>query len=583
MPENASGLKKDPEKEAWIANFFTENHLAYEAFPDEVASPEQLKFIVYTEDEPFYYPCSDKIFNSIINKENSEYLILQYMKVWEKIEPLVQSLIEDDFKRRFLLSLLRIKFRHETSSLVMMPSRVEKRLLQIFVRVSEIDRPLSNEKEKKNKKIHELLKSRPFHDALNERAGLQITPETALDQINLQINVLKLQRLMSLSSNIDKLMAMEEPTKEDIDHLMSHEIQGKGWDQFLELLREWQNHDTWHYLLWQGPSAGAFLLDLEIIKILLHFRVKVIISVKQAFYHHEITMADIIDDPFLVEHLTEADIIARKDISKNELIEKLKSDRTIFVISDGTQEKFNPLLTSVTFARAFKESDAVVVRSAEDAYCIERSHFSFTRDMIFRATTGAGDRLVLSFKPRHPRVIRFSEKDLRTKAESLIYHLQVEKSRGKTIMFYSAIVGSIPNQLETAKKILKVFISYLRQKQEGVVVINPAEHFEPGMDADDIMYMWEIVQRSGLIDIWRFQTYEDIEKAFELMGEKVPPEWVGKDATYSTGCTKEMQIARQVQKKHPEMQIIGPSWEKFLRRKEYGVGKLFDRALGDVS
>ncbi len=583
MSDQTQVKKNDPEKEAWIANFFTENHLAYEAFPNEVASPEQLKFIVYTEDEPFYYPCSDRIFDAIINKENSEYLILQYMKVWEKIEPLVHNLIEDDFKKKFLHSLLEIKFRHETSSLVMMPSRVEKRLLQIFVRVSEIDRPLSYEKEKKNKKIHELLGSSQFKDALNERSGLEITPETALDEINLQINVLRLQRLMSLSSNIDRLMAMEDPTKEDLDQLMSGQISGEGWKRFLDMLKEWQGHDTWHYLLWHGPSAGAFLLDLEIIKILLHFRVKVIISVKQAFYYHDITMADIIDDPYLADHLREADIIARKDISKNELIEKLKSDKTVFVISDGTQEKFNPLLTSVTFARAFKEADAVVVRSPEDAYCIERSHFRFTRDMIFRATTGRENRLVLKVKPHHPKVIRFSEKDLRAKAESLIYHLQIEKSRGKTIMFYSAIVGSIPNQLETAKKILKVFVSYLRQKQEGVVVINPAEHFEPGMDADDIMYMWEIVQRSGLIDIWRFQTYEDIEKAFELLGEKVPPEWVGKDATYSTGCTKEMQIAREVQKEHPEMQIIGPSWEKFLRRKEYGVGKLFDRALGDVS
>jgi hypothetical protein len=102
------------------------------------------------------------------------------------------------------------------------------------------------------------------------------------------------------------------------------------------------------------------------------------------------------------------------------------------------------------------------------------------------------------------------------------------------------------------------------------------------MDADDIMYMWEIVQRSGLIDTWRFQTVDDIEKAFELMDERIPPEWIGKDATYSTGCTMEMKIALEVQKEHPEMQIIGPPWEKFLRRKEYGVGKLYDRALGDI-
>ncbi|MEJ2476495.1 MAG: hypothetical protein P8Y40_03145, partial [Desulfobacterales bacterium] len=95
-----------------------------------------------------------------------------------------------------------------------------------------------------------------------------------------------------------------------------------------------------------------------------------------------------------------------------------------------------------------------------------------------------------------------------------------------------------------------------------------------------LMYMWEIVQRSGLIDIWRFQTYEDILQAFQILKQKVPPEWVGKDATFSTGCTKEMKIAVDVQRSHPEMQIIGPSQEKFMRRDEYGIGKMFDRRFG---
>lgn len=94
-----------------------------------------------------------------------------------------------------------------------------------------------------------------------------------------------------------------------------------------------------------------------------------------------------------------------------------------------------------------------------------------------------------------------------------------------------------------------------------------------------ITNMWEKVQRSGLIDVWRFQTVADIEKSFELMGQKVPSFWTGKDSTYSTGCTKEMHIALDVQKTNPEMQIIGPSPDKFFRRREYGVGKFCDSAI----
>jgi hypothetical protein len=67
------------------------------------------------------------------------------------------------------------------------------------------------------------------------------------------------------------------------------------------------------------------------------------------------------------------------------------------------------------------------------------------------------------------------------------------------------------------------------------------------------------------------------------MGLKVPPVWAGKDATYSTGCTKEMHIALDVQRQHPELQIIGPDPEKFFRRREYGVGKFCDVAIDECA
>jgi hypothetical protein len=40
-----------------------------------------------------------------------------------------------------------------------------------------------------------------------------------------------------------------------------------------------------------------------------------------------------------------------------------------------------------------------------------------------------------------------------------------------------------------------------------------------------------------------------------------------------------MKIAEEVQRQHPEMQIIGPPPEKFMRRSEYGIGSMYDRCL----
>lgn len=305
--------------------------------------------------------------------------------------------------------------------------------------------------------------------------------------------------------------------------------------------------------------------------------IKIILAVKQDFYYHRISLIDLLEDRTLDSLLEDADFIGDPKISKNQLLEHLDRDNRLFIIGDGTREPFNPLLSSVTFARSFKEADLIVSRSPGCRATIN-NRFQFTRDLISIIPEDDG-YLDIQLKNHHPATIRFPKSALRRKAEELIDMVKQEKFQGKKIMFYSAIVGSIPGQLQTAKDILNVFIEYLRSTLHDVVIINPAEHFEEGMDADDIMYMWEIFQRSGTIDIWRFQSVADIEKTFEIMGKKVPPEWSGKDATYSTGCTKEMDIAMEMLKLHPEMQLIGPSLEKFQRRREYGVGKLYDRTL----
>jgi hypothetical protein len=189
----------------------------------------------------------------------------------------------------------------------------------------------------------------------------------------------------------------------------------------------------------------------------------------------------------------------------------------------------------------------------------------------------------ISYKPRHLEAVKFAHADLEKKARRIIKQMREAKKKGMTVIFYSGIIGSIPGKINIAKKIMAVGIQHLKTQFAMTFIINPSEYFEPGMDADDLMYMWEIVQTSGLIDIWRFQTYDDISQAFQIMGEKVPPEWVGKDATFSTGCTIEMNIALEVQKQHPEMQIIGPAKGKFMRRQEYGVGKMYDRKFGAIA
>jgi len=569
----------DPDRDAWLTNFYTENHMAYEAFPEHVASPEQLNFIVHMGGEPLYYPCSDDLFAAIVEKRADTMLTSAYIKILRRLERLVREVVKDEFKQKYLLSLLSIKFHHETSSKVLLPARLEKRLLAIFTTISEISRPLAVLKEIENKRVTAFLERSDFLRAFNSLHGLEINDNTTLDDIDLQQHVLRLRRLLVLSTVQEIWQEETPPSMDELERVMNVPINTGGWQWTIDWLRDVISGRRRPYVLWIGGRSGEIVFDLAIIRILQKMGIKVILAVKQGFYYHRISFVDLLEDPILGELSADMDFIYEAAISKNELLTKLNSSSRLLVISDGTREQFNPLMTSVTFARAFKEADLIISRCPGSRECIN-NHFLFTRDLVSIVGVESG-KIDIGRKPHHPAAIRFSESALRGKAEDLILSVRLEKDKGKAVMFYSAIVGSIPGQLGMAKQILNVFVQYLRSTIHDSFIINPGEHFEWGMDADDIMYMWEIFQRSGMIDIWRFQTMSDIEKAFELMGEKVPPEWTGKDATYSTGCTKEMEIAMDIQNKYPEMQLIGPSWEKFQRRKEYGVGKLYDRALAE--
>jgi len=339
------------------------------------------------------------------------------------------------------------------------------------------------------------------------------------------------------------------------------------------------NHDRIpRRLLWLADESGEIMVDLRIIQQLIQLGHRVILAVKNGPTFTKVDAGSCTSDPILAAALKNAPILIDPRMRKNDLLAVLRSDQPVTVLSDGTMEAINLLLTSTTFARIFKEVDAVVTRGVEHARRFFDTRFSFTQD-IYNLSSGRNGTVQLRIKPRHPAVIKFAHVDLEEKAHAIIDRMDAAKQAGMTVMFYSGIVGSLPGRIAMAKHIMRTHIEHLKAQMARIFIINPSEHYEPGMDADDLMYFWEIVQRSGRIDIWRFQTADDITKAFELMGRKVPPEWVGKDATYSTGCTKEMAIALEVQRTHPEMQIIGPSREQFIRRREYGVGRMFDQRL----
>ncbi len=582
-------LGQDPVRDAWYTSFFLENHLDYFAYPDHVDSPEQVHFMVYTEENERYYPCSDHMFGTIIRREKSPFLQKKYEEVLHRILDLIDRQIEDERNKTFLKSLMHTKYEHETRDGLMIPSRLEKRLLKIYIDRTQIEDPYLFEKMDRNRRAYEALNSAAFQTALKhiDDAVLLSSPMN-LDEIKGRVDYLKLRRLFVLSTQ-SGLWESDDIVRYDADdylRLFSRPLRGDGVEplwQFLQVHKEEGPSGTRQpkKILWLSDEAGEVVVDLAIIRYLAQLGHKVIIAFKDGPLFTKVDFHDVEEGEVLSREMEGVLLIKDKGLGKKELVNILKSDQNIMAISDGTRENLNLLLTSTTFARVFKEVDGVISKGPDQRRRFFDTHFRFTQDVYSIAKDARGEASIW-YKARHPAVIKFSHQDLEKKARAIISQMAEAKRSGMTVIFYSGIIGSIPGKEAMAKQIMSAYTRYLRDQSTSTFVIDPSEYSEPGLDADDLMYMWEIVQRSGFIDIWRFQTYDDIVQAFQIMEAKIPPEWVGKDATFSTGCTKEMRIALQVQREHPEMQIIGPSQEKFLRRQEYGVGKMYDRRLDEI-
>lgn len=582
-------LGKDPVQDAWYTTFFIENHLDFFAYPLHVASPEQVRFMVYTEDGERYYPCSDRMFSTIMRKERSSFLQQKYDEVLERVLGLIDKQIEDEWDKMFLKALIETKFGHETRDGLMIPSRLEKRLLKIYTDRTQIEDPYICEKTDRNARAFVALNSKAFRDALNhvDDAVLLSSP-VSLNDIKGRVDYLKLRRLFALSVE-GRLWESDDVLDYSMDHylrLFSKPLEGDGVEQLWRFLgifhdKGIQGLPQPKKILWLADEAGEVIVDLAIVRYLSQLGYKIIVAFKGGPLFTKVDFYDAGDDDRLREELEGALVIKDPGLGKNQLVNLLKSDKNVMTMSDGTRENINLLLTSTTFARVFKEVDGVISKGSDQRRRFFDTHFRFTQDIFSVAKNENGHASVM-FKARHPAVIKFTLKGLETKAREIIAQMRFAKEKGMSVMFYSGIIGSIPGKEAMAMKIMSTYTQYVKDQSASIFIINPSEHSEPGMDADDLMYMWEIVQRSGYIDIWRFQTYDDILKAFQILKTKVPPEWVGKDATFSTGCTKEMKIATEVQRERPEMQIIGPSQEKFLRRQEYGIGKMYDQRLDEI-
>ncbi|QJB57371.1 ARMT1-like domain-containing protein [Pseudodesulfovibrio sp. zrk46] len=566
----------DVSLDALLLHLMTENHLEYTIDPDKNGSMEQLRFMMALEEGEFYAPCSDKMFRMLLEEGLPNELLQDYLRQWKTFIALTRNFCSDREQASRFIQLARHKFRMTLASPILIPSRLMKRLITIFMTQSGIDDPYRDIRRALNRRAVKVVAGDTFDSMVNKCYDPTETCER-IDDLRHKLDMLEVERLMRISTITDNW----SPESFDENALQKVDIDGEireSNDLFSDVYETLgKDSEDSKRILYIPNRAGGLIFDLQVVKALLRLGHRVIMALKEGFFFEYPTFWDRDSDPELAEQFNGAHFVSEDRLSKNELLSIMRQHRFV-VISDGTREKFNPYRCSVTFARAWKECDLIMAKGRTiHKRLVETSH-NFTRDIVSFYRNDEGE-FVLNYRPKPESVYTFSERYISLKADEIIAEMRAARHEGKTVMFYSGIIGSVPGQTKVAIEVITTYVNHLREQLDDVYIINPGEHFEEGMDADDLMFMWEKVQRSGYINVWRFQTHFDIEKSFELLGKKVPPVWTGKDATYSTGCTKEMHIALDVQKSYPELQIISPSPEKFFRRREYGVGKFCDVAI----
>ena len=265
---------QSPEIDAWFTAFFIENHLDYYTYPDHAATPEQVRFMVFAEENERYYPCSDLMFQAIMNRKQSAFLQKKYNDVLQRILELIDRNTEDKWETNYLKSLIKIKFEHETRDEIMIPSRLEKRLISIFLRGTQIEDPYIFEKATRNMRTNNILNSEAFQVAMNHTVSSNLTnPLPTLSEIKGLVERTKLKRLFAMSVE-SLLWKSDEPAnykKADYLRIFSRRITGNGLEplfRFLGIHGKNKSIDMTDAkkILWLTNEAGEVMVDLAIIK-----------------------------------------------------------------------------------------------------------------------------------------------------------------------------------------------------------------------------------------------------------------------------------------------------------------------------
>ena len=403
-------LGDHPGFDAWFYSFCAENNIEHGINPSGVASPEQLRFMVAMDERQVYAPCSDATFRELAAsfhlRSFPPRVRSQYIAAWRSIIRVVRY-EKDRQKRRDMINYCRHRFRGCLALGNILPSRLVKRLVTTLISHFDAGDPWLNERLFYNETLASFLRSQTLQKALG-RLPDGLSAE-GIPDLRRALDLAELARLFHLAGRSHHTLtqlihncAAAESGKCELPDIFT------GSEAFTPQVEE----------LFPGPPRtflyicameGGLALDLRIIQTLLRLGHKVILTLKEAPVYYAPTVWDVDRDPLLVDNLPESHIFKAPAASKNELLRRLRENR-LLIISDGTGERLNLYRTSVTFARAWKESDAIIARGRCNRDVLLGTSHLFTRD-VFCFWEDRGE-VRMQLKPHAPGIRKFSEQAL---------------------------------------------------------------------------------------------------------------------------------------------------------------------------
>lgn len=112
---------KDPELDALLLHFITENNLEHTIDPVKNASPEQIRFIVSLGEDNFYAPCGDWMLHFLLKGRLSPDLKNEYADQWRLLVNTVRGALPQGPLRKRIIALCRHKFRLTLNAPILIP------------------------------------------------------------------------------------------------------------------------------------------------------------------------------------------------------------------------------------------------------------------------------------------------------------------------------------------------------------------------------------------------------------------------------------------------------------------------------